>query len=320
MRAPEGSGHTKASLNCENFERKGPMENGELDNSLADCAENGRRMVAGEQKRRERSDRRRLWVLTAGMIWFVLGSSDLSDLFYINGADSRDYLVAGAACLAMLIYIVPIGVFMKWLAKKYSVSWNLLLLAIGCGILMPGPVAGDVNDATDQFLKSVSAGGATSWIDSLEVGFAEELIKLLVAAMILFVLQKKSFMAWIMTGMSVGLGFQINEDISDIVPVKAKDMSNVFPDAFDRVSVSAASHWAYTALTAAGLWMVIYGKGRRRKAGFGLILFVIANHFLFDSDFGSTNFGFAVVSASLLLMLVYILREYRANARTDSHS
>lgn len=95
-------------------------------------------------------DKKRFWVLTAGMIWFVLGSSDLSDLFYINGADSRDYMAAGLACLMMLIYIVPIGILMKWLAKKYSVSRNLLLLAIGCGILMPGLVAGDVNDAMDQ--------------------------------------------------------------------------------------------------------------------------------------------------------------------------
>lgn len=261
-------------------------------------------------------DKKRFWVLTAGMIWFVLGSSDLSDLFYINGADSRDYMAAGLACLMMLIYIVPIGILMKWLAKKYSVSRNLLLLAIGCGILMLGPVAGDVNDAMDQFLKSVHAGGAASWIDSLEVGFAEELIELLVAAMILYVLKKRTFISWLMTGMSVGLGFQINEDISDIVPVKVKDMSHVFPDAFDRVSVSAASHWAYTALTAAGLWMVIYGKGRRRKAGFGLIFFVIANHFLFDSDFGSTNLGFAVISASLLLVLVYVLRTYRINTKS----
>ena len=268
-------------------------------------------VAANPEFSNKRKQRRRLIVtgvliLLAGLGIFI----DESDFMGSSHTTVLQYLEVYSAFLPLLIYIVPFGIFVKQIGVKCEMnSWELLT-AVFCGALIPSAFAGEVNGGLDDLMKSMMGHSySEAWLGSLEAGIAEELLKLGATALLLYVWKRKSFRQYLLTGMCVGMGFQIEEDISYITESGFKNVNDAFPTALDRISGALGSHWCYAAVTAAGLYLIVRASGKNhRRKGLGWILLVMADHFLYDSPIGDINLFNAILTAAIVLPVVVFFR------------
>lgn len=158
----------------------------------------------------------------------------------------------------LLIYFIPFCIFMKWTCMKVKTSLILPLLSFFSGWFIPGWMAGDLNDAASELLKHLfSTSFVEMWGDGLEAPVVEESLKVMVVVLLLYLIGKHDRKHYLITGMSVGMGFQIGEDfnyIEDAIAGSHKNFMNIIPfTLINRVEVAIVSHWCYTALMAIGV-------------------------------------------------------------------
>ena len=247
--------------------------------------------------------------LAAGVLILLFALGLLINESDFIGQDSTaavQYLKVYSAFLPFLAYIVPFGIFMRRVSAKYRISGLELLAAAGCGAFISSAFAGELNGGFDDLMTGLMGKAySDAWLGSLETGIAEELLKLGTAALLLYALGRKSLKDYLSIGMCVGMGFQMEEDIAYITDSGFKDVNQAFPAALDRVSCSLGSHWAYAAVTAAGLYLIVRtsGKNHRRK-GLGWILLVMADHFLYDSPIGEPQLFNALLTVAVVLPVI----------------
>lgn len=259
----------------------------------------------------KKRQRKRLAVTCILILLFAAG-------LVINEADfmgeghttALQYLEVYSAFLPLLIYIVPFGIIMKRIRTKYEMERSELLTAVFCGAFIPAAFAGELNGGFDDLMNSLMGSSySDSWIGSAEAGVAEELLKLATTAILLYVLNRKSLEHYLIIGMCVGMGFQIEEDISYITQTGFENVNDAFPTALDRISGALGSHWAYAAVTAAGLYLIVQACSRNHgRKGICWILFVMTDHFLYDSPLGTALLINAVLTAAVVLPVVIFFK------------
>jgi len=256
--------------------------------------------------------RRRVAGLTAPILLFALGLlNEPEDFLGPKHTSWVRYMEVYSSFLLLLVYIVPFFLFMRWFCKKYTVSGLELLLAGFCGAFIASPYAGDLNDDFTRIMtRLLGHYYSDAWMGSFEVGIVEELLKLGTTALVLYVLGRKSLKSFLGIGMCVGMGFQIDEDISDITESGFRHVNEIIPIAVDRIQVALGSHWCYAAVTAAGLYFMVTAMGdrKRRRKGIGLIILIMSDHFVYDTPIGDVNLFNALLTAAVLVPLVLILR------------
>lgn len=257
--------------------------------------------------------KRRKWILAVGTLGllFSLGVGiDEADFLGGDHTSTQQYLEVYSAFLLLLVYIVPFCIWMRSICRNYKLRETELLAAAVCGAFIPAAFAGVLNDAIGGFLsKQLGSFYSDQWLGSLEVGVVEELLKLGTTALILYVLGRRRMKDYLSIGMCVGIGFQIEEDLSYITDSGFKDVNQAFPAALDRIAGAVGSHWAYAAVTAAGLYLIVRTgeKGHTRK-GIGLIILVIADHFLYDSPIGDSVFAEALLAVAVVLPVILFFK------------
>ncbi len=271
----------------------------------------------------EKKQRRQL--IVTGVLILLAGLGILiNETDFMGNTHTKvlQYLEVYSAFLPLLIYIVPFGIFVKQIGAKGEMSSRELLMAVFCGAFITSPFAGEVNDSFDNLMKSMMGHSySEAWMGSLEAGIAEELLKLGTTALLVYVWNRKTFRQYLLIGMCVGMGFQIEEDISYITESGFKNVNDAFPTALDRISGALGSHWCYAAVTAAGLYLIVRASGRNhRRKGIGWILLVMADHFLYDSPIGNINLFNAVLTAAVVLPVVIFFRSPEVYAAGTSET
>lgn len=271
----------------------------------------------------EKKQRRQL--IVTGVLILLAGLGLLineTDFMGSSHTKVLQYLEVYSAFLPILIYIVPFGIFVKQIGAKGEMSSRELLTAVFCGAFITSPFAGEVNNSFDSLMKSMMGHSySEAWMGSLEAGIAEELLKLGTTALLVYVWNRKTFRQYLLIGMCVGMGFQIEEDISYITESGFKNVNDAFPTALDRISGALGSHWCYAAVTAAGLYLIVRASGKNhRRKGIGWILFVMADHFLYDSPIGDINLFNAVLTVAVVLPLVIFFRSPEVYAARASET
>lgn len=252
--------------------------------------------------------RKRLLVICILVMLFTAG-------LVINEADFRgndhtsviQYLEVYSAFLPLLIYIVPFGLILRWLGRKYEMKGQELLLSVFCGAFISSAFAGQINGGFDDLMKSLMGHSySEDWLGSAEAGVVEEVLKLATTALLLYALNRKTLKDYLMIGMSVGLGFQIEEDLSYITESGFEKVKDAFPTALDRISCCFGSHWAYAAVTAVGLYLIVRSTSENhRRRGICWILFVMADHYLYDTPI-TDGLLFNVILTAAIIMPVII--------------
>lgn len=251
--------------------------------------------------------RKRLIVICILVMLFAAGLVICeSDFMGKDDTSAIQYLEVYSAFLPLLVYIIPFGLVLRWLGRKYDVKGWELLLSVFCGAFIPSALAGQINGGFDDLMKSLLGHSySEDWLGSAEAGVVEEVLKLAAAALLLYVLQRRALKDYLLIGMSVGLGFQIEEDLSYITESGFEKTSDAFPSALDRVSCCFGSHWAYAAVTAAGLYLIIRsGSRNHRRRGILWILFVMADHSLYDTPIADSLLFNALLQAAIVMPVI----------------
>jgi RsiW-degrading membrane proteinase PrsW (M82 family) len=258
-----------------------------------------------------KQNKKRMVVTGLLILLFALGMT-INEGDFLGGKHTSVtmYLQVYSAFLLLLAYIVPFYLLMKQLGKQYKICGYEMLIAGACGAFISSPLAGEINDGfTDAMSRLMGRFYSDAWMGSAEAGIVEELLKLGIVAMLVYLFHRKTWKDYLSMGMCVGIGFQIDEDLSYITQSGFKQVNSAFPTALDRVVASLGSHWVYTGITAIGLYLIVRScEDHHKKKGLFWIFFVMVDHFLYDTPIGNVPLFSALLSVAILLPLIVFLR------------
>lgn len=248
-------------------------------------------------------------VLSLLILLFLYGFEYELNYFYNEKAKAVDYLIALSSCFLLLIYIIPMNFILFRFGEKLGVHKKFIITSLICGMFIPGFLAAYANDNGGLIIEKIfSKSFSDSWGLAFTAPLNEELIKLILVLLILYLLNSKGLKDFFICGFAVGLGFQIMEDISYIGSDGLLDIDNLFPMVLSRITGAWSSHWTYTALFSIGFYFIL--RKRKRSSGIFLLLFVFINHFLWDSPYGEYEYVPALLGASMLVCLVFVIKKY----------
>lgn len=213
-------------------------------------------------------------------------------------------------CAALLLtFFVPFALFLYYSCRKLLVSWKLAILAFFSGWFIASSFVVPVNQAGISLLQNLASKSfATVWAPSIVGPIVEETMKLLVVICILALLGRHGREQYLITGMSVGMGFQIGEDLSDIIQtLKGGHHAYVTAISFtmnQRVATSLGSHWCYTGVAAVGIYLIF--RQKRRKEGILLLLAAYLDHSLFNMGFLHNSLMLALITGFILVIMFYV--------------
>ena len=211
--------------------------------------------------------------------------------------------------LLLLLYFIPFVVFIRYSCRKLEVSRKLPVIAFFSGWFIPGWIAGQLNDASEKLIRMLTSKTFTDeWGDAIETPIVEESLKVIVVVWLLCLIGKHLRKHYLIAGMTVGMGFQISEDLNYIeeqVSGSHSDFVEAIPFTLgERVAGGLVSHWCYTALMAVGIYL--FFREKNRKTGILLILAVLLDHGLWDSFLSDSDLGTAILSAALFILFVAV--------------
>lgn len=160
----------------------------------------------------------------------------------------------------------------------------LLPLGLASGAFIATALSGTANEFLDGLWSNVLPKHIMdAWRYALVSPFTEEIIKALVALLVLRLIGGRALKDFFVAGLSVGMGFQVFEDLTYIRPEEMhKDtLDMVIPNALDRLSACLASHWLYSALVLVGIWLL--WRSAQKMRGLFYVVLAVGLHFIWNS-------------------------------------
>lgn len=205
------------------------------------------------------------------------------------------------AASMVLIYAIPFTFLIFYLAKKLSVSKNVLILSYIFAFTIPLYLGSEINSSISFVLFSLKVPQSIldNWGAALTAPFAEELAKVFVVVLVYFICKDISLKEAFISGMISGFGFQVLEDIAYIFQSSFSENNEGFKIAFERISNALGTHIAFSILCAVGIISLM--KKSKYISKLKAILFIlipVAIHFIWNSPlegawvfplFGSIN-------------------------------
>lgn len=187
----------------------------------------------------------------------------------------------------LALYLIPILWLHSYFIKKWNIPKYIFPFALLGGIFITGWLASIGNSLFDSILFLIFGEGEflTLWSPALTAPFIEEILKISCTFLLLYLLvPNNTLQKTLITGSGVGLGFQVIEDIDYIL--NSISPNNPISEAFVRTAGAISSHWMFTAILSAGVWLVLEKKNHPipiSKKNYLLCFAPFLLHFLWNS-------------------------------------
>lgn len=219
----------------------------------------------------------------------------------------------------LLVYFIPFALFMYYTCRKMSVSWKMTILAFFSGWFIPGWITVELNHAGVRLIRNLtSAGFAHDWAPAICGPINEETLKLLVVICLLALLGRHLYKHYLITGMAVGMGFQIGEDTGYILhAVKGSYHSFITAISFtinERIAYSIGRHWCFTGIAAVAIYLIF--RQKQKKTGILLLLAAYLDHGLGNAPVCQNVLCQALINAFILLLIFYSYKRAYSESRT----
>ncbi|MGL4694495.1 PrsW family glutamic-type intramembrane protease [Enterococcus larvae] len=257
------------------------------------------------------------------LLFFILLSIAIGVEYEFNDLgglelSTGNYLELLVTFFLLGVYILPIC----YLLVKYAGIWKIpkyiIPLSIVSGAYATGWLAGYGNDYLLEGLKHVfgSSKALEDWSAALTAPFVEEALKLCCGLVILYLLNRRNVQSAFIVGASVGLGFQIIEDISYIVMEAQESFQTVVPKTLERISGSISSHWSLTCIFSVAVICLLSKNQSIQKKTVRLCLVTpILFHFIWNSPINDLPLVSAVLSAFTIMIVIQIIKFVEADQR-----
>lgn len=211
--------------------------------------------------------------------------------------------------LLLLIYMIPCMFFVYYSCRRMHISRKLPVIALLSGWFIPGFITGELNDDLLGLLRHLTSKSFSSmWGAAIIAPVIEESFKLLPVILLLGLIGYRRKEQFLITGMCVGMGFQISEDLNYIerqVSGSNRNLLTAIGFTLNERLSGLVGHWCYTALAATAIWMICYQ--REKKKGILLLLVPVISHFLWDSPVNETGvLAESVISAWTFIVFLKV--------------
>lgn len=212
------------------------------------------------------------------------------------------------------IYAIPLILLTRYLAKRFEISkkvihlsWVMALTASVYFSDIGHTIVGYITIVIFKIPDSIRA----DWGPAIGGPLAEEFGKGLAVLLVLLILKKMDLKNALVSGMIIGLCFQIIEDCNftfqEIFLAKADGFSVLL----ERIAFSGGTHWVFTLIFAIGIVALIAkDTGIIKIQGLVCVLLAILMHFIYNTPFnegiGSNTGNFTVLLLTLNLSLALL--------------
>ncbi|MFA9493462.1 PrsW family glutamic-type intramembrane protease [Streptococcus sp. E17BB] len=183
----------------------------------------------------------------------------------LNGSQIVQLLSAWG--ILFIAYALPLIVLARhYLKKHHQPAWILpIAILVGAGAI--GPLSGLLNFQLIAVLKQLLGNNAVldAWAASIAPPIVEETLKMGVALLVIVLFSLRHRVSWLVTGLGVGLGFQLLEDHTYFIGTFVEKSGSPISQAISRLDMAYASHWLLTAVMTLGVATLIFDKASRRS-------------------------------------------------------
>ncbi|WP_086347978.1 PrsW family glutamic-type intramembrane protease [Candidatus Enterococcus clewellii] len=257
------------------------------------------------------------------LLFFILLSIAIGveyELSSLSGLElsTGKYLEFLSSLALLAVYIIPICSLLVIVAGRWKVPKYIISLSIVSGAYATGWLAGYGNDYLLEGIKRIfgNSKALEDWSAALTAPFVEETIKLCCALIILYLLNQRNIQSAFVVGVSVGLGFQIIEDISYIIEAALDSFQKIVPTTIDRISGSISSHWSLTCIFTVAIFCVLSKNQTIHKRTKGLwLVSPISMHFIWNSPINDLPVVSAVLSAVTIMIIIQMIQFIEADRK-----
>ncbi|QLD32614.1 PrsW family glutamic-type intramembrane protease [Mannheimia varigena] len=246
------------------------------------------------------------YMLTLFTAWsFFSGCQILFENFgKPNGLDQKYPLFLLTISL-ILIYLLPMIFVIRYLVKHFKISKSLINLSWLLGVTASIYFSEIGHTIVGLFwLKVVNPSDVflSNWGAAVSAPFAEEFGKGLVVLLVLLITKEVDLKSALVSGLIVGLSFQIVEDCVYTFRDMFIEKLDGFVGIIERVVQAGGTHWAFSILFAIGMVSLIFkNTGMSKKQGVFWLSMSILEHFIFNTPF---NGGIGSKSANITVFLL----------------
>lgn len=211
--------------------------------------------------------------------------------------------------ILFLVYLLPISYLTTRFLCKDKRDKLFFILSLLAGAYIIGSLAGILNFQMVRFIRQM-IGHSSSWLDqwagSIVPPVIEETLKALLAAFLIYMSQLNKLSQWVMIGIGVGLGFQLNEDFTYLYAVFVDSDLNFLTELIKRLEIVYVSHYFLTGILLLGIGLLIKKGFKNNEMKIVSFIFgPILLHFLWNSPWLTSDSMLQIGVACLLTVCVW---------------
>lgn len=251
-------------------------------------------------------DRHKIKLVILLAVWgFFSGCKILFDSFGRPNGLEQKYPLFLLTLSLVALYVIPMIFLIRYLAKRFDISKSVINLSWCLGLtasLYFSDLGHSIVGVFWLYIVKPGEDFLNAWGAAVSAPFAEEFGKGIVVLLILLILKKIDLKNALVSGLIVGLSFQIVEDCVYTFRDMFVEKLDGFVSIIERIVQAGGSHWTFSLVFSVGMVALISkDSALSEKQGLFWLSMAIIAHFLFNSPY---NTGITSKAADITVILL----------------
>ena len=272
-------------------------------------------------------DKHKIKLLIFLAIWgFFSGCKILLTLFgKPNGLEAKYPLFFLTISLVSL-YVIPMIFLIRYLVKRFDISKKVVHLSWVLGITASYYFSGIGQTLLGAFWLLVVKPPQSfidAWGAAVTAPIHEEVGKGLVVLLVLLLFKKLNLKNALVSGLIVGLSFQVIEDCVYTFQQMFTAKTDGFATLIERIVHAGGTHWTFSLVFAVGMVAILSkNSGLSKKQGWFWLSMAVLAHFLLNTPFnaGLTSDTAEVTILMLCFNLCLAIAAFLTVDKLEAHS
>ena len=272
-------------------------------------------------------DKHKIKLLIFLAVWgFFSGCKILLTLFgKPNGMEAK-YPLFFLTITLVALYVIPMIFLIRYLVKRFDISKKVLHLSWVLGITASYYFSGIGQTLLGAFWLLVVKPPQSfidAWGAAVTAPIHEEVGKGLVVLLVLLLFKKLNLKNALVSGLIVGLSFQVIEDCVYTFQQMFTAKTDGFATLIERIVHAGGTHWTFSLVFAVGMVAILSkNSGLSKKQGWFWLSMAVLAHFLLNTPFnaGLTSDTAEVTILMLCFNLCLAIAAFLTVDKLEAHS